>query len=178
MTEENVQDTAQENPGNVVENKSESPSDNGLLSEVMAKKATIKEQATEIAELKAANEKRRTKKLEEDGKLEELITELKSSNENLNSKLESQSNIVSNYKQNLVNGLTSDDERKEYLSTKSVDFLEELTKEKAAMAPPPVDNPQESLGSVRKVVSNKPYASMNEAERQEWHESQTAHLRK
>ena len=103
---------------------------------------------------------------------------MKSSNENLNSKLESQSNIVSNYKQNLVNGLASDDERKEYLSTKSVDFLEELTKEKAAMTPPAVDNPQESLGSVRKVVSNKPYASMNEAERQEWHESQTAHLRK
>ena len=45
MTEENVQDTAQESPSNVVENKPESPSNDGLLSEVMAKKATIKEQA-------------------------------------------------------------------------------------------------------------------------------------
>ena len=178
MTEENVQDTVQESQSNVVENKPESPSNDGLLSEVMAKKEKIKTLEAELAKRDADNEKRRTKKLEEDGKLNELITELKSSNENLNSKLESQSNIVSNYKQNLVNGLASDDERKEYLSTKSVDFLEELTKEKAAMAPPPVDNPQESLGSVRKVVSNKPYASMNEAERQEWHESQTAHLRK
>ena len=171
MSEENVQDTAQESQSNVAENKPESPSNDGLLSEVMAKKATIKEQAEEIAQLKAANENRRTKKLEEDGKLKELLAEFKSENESLKP-------IASKYVQTLVNNLTSDDERKEYLSTKSVDFLEELTKEKAAMAPPPVDNPQESLGSVRKVVSNKPYASMNEAERQEWHESQTAHLRK
>ena len=178
MSEENVQATEQESTSNVVENKPESPSNDGLLSEVMAKKEKIKTLESELAKRDADNEKRRTKKLEEDGKLNELITELKSSNENLNSKLESQSNIVSNYKQNLVNGLASDDERKEYLLTKSVDFLEELTKEKAAMAPPPVDNPQESLGSVRKVVSNKPYASMNEAERQQWHEDQTAHLRK
>ena len=171
MTEENVQDTVQESQSNVAENKPESPSNDGLLSEVMAKKATIKEQAEEIAQLKAANENRRTKKLEEDGKLKELLAEFKSENESLKP-------IASKYVQTLVNNLTSDDERKEYLSTKSVDFLEELTKEKAAMAPPPVDNPQESLGSVRKVVSSKPYASMNEAERQEWHESQTAHLRK
>ena len=170
MTEENVQDTAQENPGNVVENKSESPSDNGLLSEVMAKKATIKEQATEIAELKAANEKRRTKKLEEDGKLKELIAEQTSTIDNLNVKLESQSTIVSNYKQNLVNGLASDDERKEYLSTKSVDFLEELTKEKNLMQPQTVSNPGESLGAVRNPLKNKDYENMTEAERRAWHE--------
>ena len=171
MTEEMKPDTAQESPSNVVENKPETPSNDGVLSEVMAKKATIKEQAEEIAQLKAANENRRTKKLEEDGKLKELLAEIKSENESLKP-------IAGRYKQTLVNGLTSDDERKEYLSTKSVDFLEELTKEKAAMAPPPVDNPQESLGSVRKATSTKNYASMNEAERQEWHESQTAHLRK
>ena len=46
------------------------------------------------------------------------------------------------------------------------------------MTPPPVNNPKESLGAVRKATSTKNYASMNEAERQEWHESQTAHLRK
>ena len=171
MTEENVQDTAQENPSNAVENKPESPSNDGLLSEVMAKKEKIKTLEAELAKRDASDEKRRVTKLEEDGKLKELLAEIKSENESLKP-------IAGRYKQTLVNGLTSDDERKEYLSTKSVDFLEELTKEKAAMAPPPVDNPQESLGSVRKVVSNKPYASMNEAERQEWHESQTAHLRK
>ena len=171
MTEEMKQETAQESPSNVAENKPESPSNDGLLSEVMAKKEKIKTLEAELAKRDAGDEKRRVTKLEEDGKLKELLAEIKSENESLKP-------IAGRYKQTLVNGLASDDERKEYLSTKSVDFLEELTKEKAAMAPPPVDNPQESLGSVRKVVSNKPYASMNEAERQEWHESQTAHLRK
>ena len=178
MTEEMKPDQVQESQDNVVENKSESPSDPGLLQEVMSKKATIKERDARIAVLEAAEEKRRVTKLEEQGKLKELLTEKDSTIDNLNSKLESQTGIVNNYKQNLVDGLTSEDERKEYLSTKSVDFLEELTKEKAAMTPPAVANPKESLGAVRKAVSNKPYASMNEAERQEWHESQTAHLRK
>ena len=173
MSEEMKQETAQDNPGNAVENKPESPSNDGLLSEVMAKKEKIKTLEAELAKRDADNEKRRTKKLEEDGKLNELITELKSSNENLNSKLESQSNIVSNYKQRLVDGLTSEDERKEYLSTKSVDFLEELTKEKNLMQPQTVSNPGESLGAVRKTVSNKPFSDMNEAEKREWHKQMT-----
>ncbi|QDP54222.1 MAG: hypothetical protein Unbinned4234contig1003_8 [Prokaryotic dsDNA virus sp.] len=178
MSEEMKQDNAQENPSNAVENKPDSPSSDGLLPEIMAKKEKIKTLEAELAKRDANDEKRRVKKLEEEGKYKELLAEQSSTIDNLNAKLESQTGIVNSYKQNLVNGLASDDERKEYLSTKSVDFLEELTKEKAAMAPPPVDNPQESLGSVRKVVSNKPYATMTEAERREWHESQTAHLRK
>ena len=153
MTEEMKQDTAQENPSNVVENKPESPSNDGLLQEVMSKKATIKERDARIAELEAAEEKRRVTKLEEQGKLKELITEKDSAIDQLNAKLESQTNIVSTYKQSLVDGLTSDDERKEYLSTKSVDFLEELTKEKASLEPP-VANPKESLGAVRQPVKN------------------------
>ena len=166
MTEEMKQETAQESPSNVVENKPESPSNDGLLSEVMAKKATIKEQAEEIAQLKAANENRRTKKLEEDGKLNELLAEFKSENESLKP-------IADRYKQTLVNGLASDDERKEYLSTKSVDFLEELTKEKNLMQPQTVSNPGESLGAVRKTVSTKSFADMNEAEKREWHKQMT-----
>jgi len=153
MTEEMKQDTAQENPSNVVENKQESPSDPSLLQEVMSKKATIKERDARIAELEAAEEKRRVTKLEEQGKLKELNAEKDSVIDQLNAKLESQTTIVSTYKQNLVDGLTSDDERKEYLSTKSVDFLEELTKEKASLEPP-VSNPKESLGAVRQPVKN------------------------
>ena len=169
MAEEMTQENVQENQETPVENKPESPSNDGLLSEVMAKKATIKEQAEEIAQLKAANEKRRTKKLEEDGKYKELIAEQSSTIDNLNSKLESQSIIVSNYKQNLVNGLTSEDERKEYLSTKSVDFLVELTKEKASLEPP-VANPKESLGAVRQPVKNleKVWNMNDEEKRDNW----------
>ena len=153
MTEENVQDTAQESQSNVAENKPESPSNDGLLSEVMAKKAKIKEQDEIIAQYKAEKETRRTKKLEEEGKLQELLAERDSVIEKLKAKDESNSTIVATYKQNLVDGLTSDNERKEYLSTKSVDFLEELTKEKASLEPP-VSNPKESLGAVRQPVKN------------------------
>ena len=173
MTEDNVQVTEQENPSNVVENKPESPSNDGLLSEVMAKKEKIKSLEAELAKRDADNEKRRTKKLEDEGKHKEIIAEQTSTIENLNAKLESQTGIVNNYKQNLINGLASDDERKEYLSTKSVDFLEELTKEKNLMQPQTVSNPGESLGAVRKTVSTKSFADMNEAEKREWHKQMT-----
>ena len=173
MTEENVQDTAQESQSNVAENKPESPSNDGLLSEVMAKKEKIKTLEAELAKRDASDEKRRTKKLEDEGKHKELIAEQSSTIENLNAKLESQTGIVNNYKQNLVNGLASDDERKEYLSTKSVDFLEELTKEKATMQSQKVSNPGESLGAVRKSVSTKSFADMNESEKREWHKQMT-----
>ena len=173
MTEENVQDTAQEGPSNVAENKPESPSNDGLLSEVMAKKEKIKTLEAELAKRDADNEKRRTKKLEDEGKHKEIIAEQSSTIDNLNAKLESQNGIVNNYKQNLINGLASDDERKEYLSTKSVDFLEELTKEKNLMQPQTVSNPGESLGAVRRTVSTKSFGDMNEAEKREWHKQMT-----
>ena len=173
MTEENVQDTAQESQSNVAENKPESPSNDGLLSEVMAKKEKIKTLEAELAKRDADNEKRRTKKLEDEGKHKEIIAEQSSTIDNLNAKLESQNGIVNNYKQNLINGLASDDERKEYLSTKSVDFLEELTKEKNLMQPQTVSNPGESLGAVRKAVSTKSFGDMSEAEKREWHKQMT-----
>ena len=166
MTEEMKQDTAQESQSNVAENKPESPSNDGLLSEVMAKKEKIKTLEAELAKRDAGDEKRRVTKLEEDGKLKELLAEIKSENEPLKP-------IAGRYKQTLVNGLTSDDERKEYLSTKSVDFLEELTKEKNLMQPQTVSNPGESLGAVRKTVSTKSFADMNEAEKREWHKQMT-----
>jgi hypothetical protein len=173
MTEEMKQETAQENPSNVVENKPESPSNDGLLSEVMAKKEKIRSLEAEISKFNDDSEKRRVKKLEDEGKHKELIAEQSSTIDNLNAKLESQTGIVNNYKQNLINGLASDDERKEYLSTKSVDFLEELTKEKNLMQPQTVSNPGESLGAVRKAVSTKSFADMNEAEKREWHKQMT-----
>ena len=177
MPEEMTQDNVQDNQETLVGNKQESPSDPSLLQEIMAKKEKIRSLESQLANKNDAEEKGRQKKLAEEGKYKELIAEHSATIDKLNSRLESQTGIVNNYKQNLVNGLTSEDERKEYLSTKSVDFLEELTKEKAAMVPPPVDNPKESLGAVRKATSNKSYALMDEAERQEWHEQMTGHLK-
>ena len=49
MTEDQVQDTAQENPETPVENKQESPSDPSLLQEIMAKKEKIRTLESELA---------------------------------------------------------------------------------------------------------------------------------
>ncbi len=170
MSEEMKQESAQDSQSNMAENRPELPSNDGLLPEIMAKKEKIKTLEAELAKRDANDEKRRTKKLEEDGKLNELIAELKSNNETLSSKLESQADIVSNYKTALINSLTSDDERKEVLLTKSVDFLEELNKEKVAMQSQTVSNPTETLGAVRNKLQNKNYADMTDAERRAWHE--------
>ena len=117
--------------------------------------------------IKFNNDPYLAKQVELLGKYKELLAEQSSTIDNLNAKLESQTGIVSNYKQNLINGLTSDEDRKEHLATKSVDFLEELNKEKALIQPETVSNPKESLGAVRKTVSNKSFSDMTEAEKTE-----------
>ena len=86
MTEEMKQDIAQKSQENVAENKPESPSNDGLLSEVMAKKEKIKALEAELSKRDADDEKRRTKKLEEEGKHKEIIAEQTSTNDNLNAK--------------------------------------------------------------------------------------------
>ena len=166
MSEEIVQENVQESQETKANNDQESPSEPNYKQEMMKYKSQRNEEREENASLKAEKEKGRQKKLEEDGKLKELLAEIKSENESLKP-------IASRYKQTLVNGLASDDERKEYLSTKSVDFLEELTKEKNLMQPQTVSNPGESLGAVRKTVSTKSFADMNEAEKREWHKQMT-----
>ena len=72
MSEEMKQETAQENQSNMVENKPESPSSDGLLPEIMAKKEKIKSLEAELAKRDADDEKRRQKQLAEDGKKDEL----------------------------------------------------------------------------------------------------------
>ena len=166
MSEEMKQETAQESQEITTNISQESGSEPNYKQEMMKYKSQRNEEREENALLKAEKEERRTKKLEEDGKLKELLAEIKSENESLKP-------IVNRFKQTLVNGLASDDERKEYLSTKSVDFLEELTKEKKLMQPQTVSNPGESLGAVRKTVSTKPLSDMTETEKREWHKQMT-----
>ena len=125
MSEGMKQDNAQENPSNAVENKPDSPSNDGLLPEIMAKKEKIKSLEAELAKRDANDEKRRVSKLEQEGKYQEVIAEKNKTIESLNGRLESQTSIVSDYKANLINNLTNDESRKEELATKSVDFLQE-----------------------------------------------------
>ena len=170
MSEEMKSDPTQDAQENVAKNDQKTSSDSELLHEVMKYKAQRNELRKEVDSYKAKEEKQRTTKMEEEGRHKEIINEQTSTIDQLKQQLDNQSLIVNNYKENLVNGLTSDEERKKVLSTKSVDFLEELTKEKLAMKPESVKNPQETLGAVRSPVLNKNYADMNDAERKKWHQ--------
>ena len=172
MSEEMKQETAQESQEVKANNNQESPSEPNYKQEMMKYKSQRNEEREENASLKAEKETGRQKKLAEEGKYKELDAEKTATIDKLSAKLESQTGIVNNYKQSLINGLASDDERKEYLSTKSVDFLEELTKEKKLMQPS-ISNPKESLGAVRKTISNKSFGDMTEAEKREWHKDMT-----
>ena len=138
MSEEQVQDTVQENLDIKVENKPEN-ADSGLLPEVMAKKATIKEQAAEIAELKAEKETRRQKKLSDDGKKDELIAELNSKVDNLTGENTRLSKYEHDEKTNLIASIASDEAEAETLSKESLSTLRLLNKKiatKSSEAPP------------------------------------------
>ena len=170
MSEETKSVPTQDAQETVAKNDQNPSSDSGLMPELKKYKAQRNELRDELASYKAKEEERRTKKLEEEGRHQEIIKEQQSTIEELKSTVDSQFKIVDSYKQNLVNGLASDEERKAYLATKSVDFLEELTKEKLAMRQDSTVNPKESLGAVRNVLNTKNYADMTEAERKKWHE--------
>lgn len=170
MSEETKSVPTQDAQETVAKNDQNPSSDSGLMPELMKYKTQRNELRDELASYKAKEEERRTKKLEEEGRHQEIIKEQQSTIEELKSTVDSQFKIVDSYKQNLVNGLASDEERKAYLATKSVDFLEELTKEKLAMRQDSTVNPKESLGAVRNALNTKNYADMTEAERKKWHE--------
>ena len=169
MSEEMKSVPTQEAQDNVAQNEQSSSSDSALLQEVMKYKSQRNEYRDQLAARDAKDKKVELKKLEEEGKFKEIITEQTSTIESMKSKLESQDVIVNNYKQQLITTLSSDKERQEYLATKPVDFLEELTKEKLSLNSQSVSNPSESLGAVRMKVSNKPWGEMTDAERRDFY---------
>ena len=162
MSEENVQDSVQENLSLGEENKPEAPANDGLLQEVMAKKAKLKEYETKISELEAANEKRRQKQLSDDGKKDELIAELNAKNE----KLEGEYNRLSKYeddeKTSLIASIASDDKAAEELSRESLSTLRLLKNKIAAKSPEP-PTARGSIGYQKPLDINK----MSSEERKE-----------
>ena len=134
MSEEQVQDTVQENLDIKVENKPEA-ADSGLLQEVMAKKATIKELQAQLAEHETASEKRRQKQLSEDGKKDELIAELNSKVENLTGENTRLSKYEDDEKTNLIASIASDEAEAEELSKEKLSTLRLLDKKIAAKSP-------------------------------------------
>jgi len=134
MSEEKVQESVQENLGIKVEDKPEA-ADSGLLQEVMAKKATIKELQAKLGDYETANEKARQKQLSEDGKKDELIAELNTGREKDQSELERLRKYEDDEKSTLIASIASDEAEAETLSKESLSTLRLLNKKIAAKTP-------------------------------------------
>ena len=147
MSEENVQDTVQENLSLGEENKPETPANDGLLQEVMAKKAKLKEYETKISELESANEKRRQQQLSDDGKKDELIAELNAKNEKLEGEYTRLSKYEDDEKTNLIASIASDEAEAESLEKESLSTLR-LLKNKIASATPETPETPTARGSI------------------------------
>ena len=162
MSEEKVQESVQENLDIKVESKPES-ADSGLLQEVMAKKATIKELQAKLDEHNTANEKARQKQLSEDGKKDELIAELNSKVEKLEGEYTRLSKYEDDEKTNLIASIASDEVEAEQLENESLSTLR-LLKNKIASATPETPTPT-ARGSVGNQPPPEDWTNMDERTR-------------
>ena len=144
MSEEKVQETVQENLDIKVDSKPEA-ADSGLLQEVMAKKATIKELQAKLAEHETAQEKVRQKQLSEDGKKDELIAELNAGREKDQSELERLRKYEDDEKTNLIASIAADETEAEELSKEKLSTLR-LLKNKIAAKTPEAPTARGSVG--------------------------------
>ena len=165
MSEEKVQDTVQENLDLGVENKPES-ADNGLLQEVMSKKATIKELQAKLADYESANEKARQNKLSEDGKKDELIAELNSKVDHLSGEYTRLSKYEDDEKTNLIASIAADATEAESLSNESLATLP-LLKNKIASTSPETPKTPTARGSVGKQPPPQDWTTLSPKEGKE-----------
>lgn len=162
MSEEKVQENVQENLELQVENKPEN-ADNGLLQEVMSKKATIKELQAKLADYESANEKARQNKLAEDGKKDELIAELNSKVEHLSGEYNRLSKYEDDEKTNLIASIASDETEAEALSKEGLSTLR-LLKNKIASASPEAPKTPTARGSVGNQPPPQDWTKMDKGE--------------
>ena len=162
MSEEKVQESVQENLDIKVESKPEA-ADSGLLQEVMAKKATIKELQAKLDEHNTANEKARQKQLSEDGKKDELIAELNSKVDKLEGEYTRLSKYEDDEKTNLIASIASDATEAEQLENESLSTLR-LLKNKIASATPETPTPT-ARGSVGNQPPPEDWTNMDERTR-------------
>ena len=167
MSEEQVQETVQENLDIKVENKPEA-ADSGLLQEVMAKKATIKELQAKLAEHDTANEKSRQKQLSEDGKKDELIAELNTKVDKLEGEYTRLSKYEDDEKTSLIASIASDEAEAEQLENESLATLRLLKNKIASIAPETSPSPT-ARGSVGNQPPPEDWTKMDEgARRKNW----------
>ena len=177
MSEEMTQDNVQDSQETKADNNQGSPSEPNYKQEMMKYKSQRNEEREENASLKAEKEERRTKKLEEDGKFKELIAELKSTNEKQAVRIERADKMEMQLKVDIINSITSEDAKREELATKDIETLRFIQNE---IGNKTVNNPQESLGSVRAVntMAGKDWTKMDEKERRENWDQTVASYRK
>ena len=156
MSEEKVQENVQESLDIKTESKPES-ADNGLLQEVMAKKATIKELQAKLSEYETAQEKTRQKQLAEDGKKDELIAELNAGREKDQSELDRLRKNEEDERSNLIASISANEKEAEELSKESISTLRLLKNKIAAKTP----NPPTARGSVGNQPPPKDWANMD-----------------
>ena len=145
MTQDNSQDNVQPSQENQAQTQQETPSDPNVVRDMMKYKTQRNELRDEIANHKAKDEERRQKKLTEEGKHKELISELTAKNEKLQSKVDVQGDAIKTVKLDLINSITSDESEREELvgeSLKTLRFLKSKIKQT-------VPNPTATLGEVR-----------------------------
>ena len=162
MSEEKVQESVQENLDIKVESKPES-ADSGLLQEVMAKKATIKERDARIAELEAAEEDRRQKQLSDEGKKDELLAEYKAGKEKDRAELDRLRKYEDDEKTSLIASIASDEAEAEELEKEKLSTLR-LLKSKIASATPETPTPT-ARGSVGNQPPPEDWTNMDERTR-------------
>ena len=175
MSEEKVQETVQENLDIKVENKPEENADSGLLQEVMAKKATIKERDARIAELEAEKEDRRQKQLSDEGKKDELLAEYKAGKEKDRAELDRLRKYEDDEKSTLIASIASDETEAEELSIEGLSTLRLLKNKIAAKAP----EAPTARGSVGKQPPPEDWTTLSPKEgRERWGDILAAAQRK
>ena len=113
--------------------------------------------------------------MEEEGKYKELNTELTTKIDKLQEQNAYFMELENKERDNLLGKLPEDD-REDFVDLP----LNQLSKVVNKFKTTEVIKPEipSVKGAIKNVSINKPFSSMNEAEREVWHNEQTAHLRK
>ena len=119
-------------------------------------------------------EKQRKLKMEEDGKLKELLVEQDKMIEDLKVKADAGEQLLKDQHNRALEELPEED-REDFVDLPLKQLLKVVNKFKVTEAIRP-EIPSVK-GAVKNVVSNKPYASMTEAEREQWHNDRVANLK-
>jgi len=133
-----------------------------------AKKLRKRAQEAEsrIAEYEAKTKNAKEKKLKEEGKFQELLTEKETQIANMQAKYDEANLIISSEKETILQSFPEED-RADFESLNLTQLRKIQNKLKAQRS----DNPLRPKSTIKNPISNKKYNEMNDAERREWHKN-------